>query len=35
MSEAYQNVRDKLNKDFRKITLAVDALKEREGFSKF
>lgn len=35
MQEAYQNVRDILSKEFRKITIAVDKLKEQEGFSKF
>jgi hypothetical protein len=34
MQEAYQNVRDVLSKDFRHINMAVDKLKEREGFSK-
>ena len=35
MQEAYQNVRDILSKEFRQITIAVDKLKEKEGFSKF
>jgi hypothetical protein len=35
MQEAYQNVRDKLSKDFKKINDAVETLKEQEGFSKF
>lgn len=34
MQEAYQNVRDELSKEFRHINIAVDKLKEREGFSK-
>lgn len=34
MQEAYQNVRDKLSKEFRQINIAVDQLKEKEGFSK-
>ena len=34
MQEAYQNVRDTLSKQFRHINMAVDTLKEREGFSK-
>jgi hypothetical protein len=34
MQEAYQNVRDTLSKEFRQINIAVDKLKEREGFSK-
>ena len=33
MQEAYQNVRDILAKDFRKINIEVDKLKEKEGFS--
>lgn len=34
MQEAYQNVRDVLSKEFRQIYIAVDKLKEKEGFSK-
>jgi hypothetical protein len=34
MQEAYQNVRDVLSKEFRHINMAVDTLKEKEGFSK-
>lgn len=34
MQEAYQNVRDTLSKEFRQINIAVDKLKEQEGFSK-
>lgn len=34
MQEAYQNVRDILPKEFRKITIAVDKLKEGLGYSK-
>lgn len=34
MQEAYQNVRDVLSKEFRKVAIAVDTLKEKEGFSK-
>ena len=35
MQEAYQNVRDTLSKEFRQITIEVDELKKKEGFSKF
>jgi hypothetical protein len=34
MQEAYQNVRDTLSKDSRAINVAVEKLKEKEGFSK-
>lgn len=34
MQEAYQNVRDTLSREFRQITLAVDTLKSKEGYSK-
>lgn len=34
MQEAYQNVRDKLSKDSRKINILVETLKSKEGFSK-
>ena len=34
MQEAYQNVRDKLSKDARKINILVETLKSKEGFSK-
>lgn len=34
MQEAYQNVRDILSKEFRHVNIAVDTLKEKEGFSK-
>lgn len=34
MQEAYQNVRDTLSKDARMINIAVETLKEREGYSK-
>lgn len=34
MQEAYQNVRDILPKEFRKVTMAVDKLKESLGYSK-
>ena len=33
MQEAYQNVRDELSKKSREINIAVDKLKEKEGFS--
>lgn len=34
MQEAYQNVRDILSKEFRQINIAVEKLKQQEGFSK-
>lgn len=34
MQEAYQNVRDILSKDARAVNIAVEKLKEREGYSK-
>lgn len=35
MQEAYQNVRDILSRDFRRINVAVEQLKNQEGYSKF
>ena len=35
MQEAYQSVRDTLSKQFKQIGIAVEKLKDAEGFSKF
>lgn len=34
MQEAYQNVRDTLSKEFRQVNIAVEKLKQQEGYSK-